>query len=182
MKRYLIVATIPLLLWSLALPAMPGHRRKTISSTREFLIDGKRYLLDRSAGDDIPPLRREASRLGFDAPLAEIPYLSKPYFEDTLREVDGTTSSIPHPFPKGLLPDHVMKLVSEAGPVDLAVGLIGAGGRAVRNRLPATGWKCIELPRAQEPVTVATLNQGKEAFIVFLDEKTGKFLLVRKTQ
>lgn len=182
MKAFRLIATILLLLCIVALPAFTDQRRKISSSTKEFLIDGKRYRLERSAGDDRSLIRREASRLGIDVRLEALPHPSNPCFEDALREIDGPAVIAPLPLPKGLLPDHVVKLVSDAGSVELAVGPVKAGGQSARNRLPATGWKCIQLPGSREPVTVATLVKGKELHIVFLDEKTGNFLFVRKAE
>lgn len=151
---------VVLLVGILALPASTDHRRKLFSSTKEVLLNGRRYLLDRSAGHEIS---------------------HDPYFQDALREVEGPISS-PLPVPNGLLPQHVVKLLSEAGPVALAVGTMDLQGRGTRNRLSETGWECIRLPATQEGMTVATMRNGKEASIVLLDEKTGQFLLVRKPE
>lgn len=156
---YVIIAG--LLLGILVMPASTGNRRKMLSSTKEFLINGRRYILDRSA--------REETSAG-------------PLFEKVVREVDGKPISPSLPVPKGLLPEHLIELVSDSGPVDLAVGSMDISGRVSRDRLPKTGWERIQLPDTKEAVTVATMKTGKEAFIVFLDEKTSRFLLVRKPE
>lgn len=160
MKPTPLLATATLLLCVLALPAL-SDRRKTLSSTEAFLIDGKRYLLEK-------PARKEIAS-------------ANPIFDGALREVDGTTSSSSGlPVPKGLRPEHVVQMVSDSGPVELAVGSIEDRVASVQNRLPKSGWKFIDLPRSPEPVAAATFSKGKESYVVFLDEKSGKFLLVRK--
>lgn len=163
MKATPFLAAATLLLCVLALPALPDHHRRTISSTKAFLIDGKRYLLEKPAGKEIAS--------------------TNPNFDCALREVDGTTSSSSGlPVPKGLRPEHVVQMVSDSGPVELAVGSMEDRGASVRKRLPTSGWKFIDLPRSREPVAVATLSKGKESYVVFLEEKSGKFLLVRKPE
>lgn len=160
MKATPFLATATLLLCVLALPAL-SDRRKTLSSTKAFLIDGKRYLVEKPAGKEITS--------------------ANPIFDGALREVDGTTSSSSGlPVPKGLRPEHVVQMVSDSGPVELAVGSMKDRGASVRNRLPASGWKLIDLPHDREPIAVATLSKGKESYVVFLEEKSGRFLLVRK--
>lgn len=161
MKVYSCFVIAALLVGILALPASTDHRRKLSSSTKEVLINGRRYVRDRSTGDEIS---------------------QDSCFDDALREVEGNPISSPLAVPKGLLPQHVVKLLTDAGPVALAVGTMDLQGRATRNRLSETGWESIRLPATQEAVTVATMKNGKEASIVLLDEKTGQFLLVRKPE
>lgn len=182
MKAFPYLVALILFLSIIALPALPEHRRKTISSTKMFLINGKRYLPENGAGGDVSLIRRELKRRGWDVPIPGNPLPANPYFEVALREDDGTTSSAPIPLPQGLHPEHVVQMVSDSGPVELAVGSMDARGPSVRNRLPTSGWKCIETARGQEPVAVAIRNNGKETFLVFLEEKKGKFLLVRKPE
>ena len=161
MKTTPFLVTATLLLCVLALPALPDHRRRMISSTKAFLIDGKRYLLEKPAGKEIAS--------------------ANSIFDGALREVGRTTSSPSGlPVPKGLRLEHVVQMVSDSGPVELAVGSMEVRMASVRNRLPASGWKFIDLPRSPEPVAAATLSKGKESYVVLLEEKSGKFLLVRR--
>jgi hypothetical protein len=166
----------------LALPAMPEHRRKMISATKAVFIDGKGYLLEKAAGGDVSLIRRELNRRGWDVPIPGNSQPANPYFEAALREDDGTSPSAPISFPQGLHPEHVVHLVSDSGLVELAVGTMNSRGPSVRNRLPASGWKSIDAAQVLEPVAVALQKNGKETFLVFLDEKKGKFLLVRKPE
>jgi hypothetical protein len=71
---------------------------------------------------------------------------------------------------------------SDSGPVDLAVGFMEVHGRSVRAQLPSSGWKVIEDGPDHDQPAVATMKKGRETFIVFLEEKKGKFLLVRKRE
>ncbi len=182
MKAFPCLGALILFISILALPALPDHRQKMISSTKSFLINGKRYLLEKAAGGDVSLIRRELKSHGRDAPLPGNTQPANPYFEDALREDNGTTSSAPIPFPQGLHPEHVVQMVSDSGLVELAVGTMDACWPSVRNRLPESGWKRIEAAQGQEPVAVAIRKNGKETFLVFLEEKRGKFLLLRKPE
>jgi hypothetical protein len=166
----------------LALPAFPDHRQKMISSTKAFFINGKRYLLEKAAGGDMSLIRRELKRHGRDVHIPENSLPGNPYFEDALREENGTTSSAPIAMPKGLHPEHIVQMVSDSGPVELVVGSMDARGSSARNRLPESEWEHIESVHSQHPIAVALRKNGKETFLVFLEEKRGKFLLVRKPE
>jgi len=182
LKAFPCLGALILFLSILALPALPEHRRKMISSTKAFLIDGKRYLQEKTAGDDVSLIRRELIRRGLDLPTPGNPRPANPYFEVGLREEDGATSSAPIPLPRGLHPEHVVQMVSDSGSVDLVVGSLDARGPSAQNRLPESGWKSIDAAQGQEPIAVAIRKKGKETFLVFLEEKKGKFLLVRKPE
>ncbi len=182
MKAFLCLGAMILFLSILALPALPEYRQKLISSTKAFLIDGERYLLEKAAGDDASLIRGELKRHGLDLPIPGNPQPANPYFKDALRADNGTASSAPIPIPQGLHLEHVVQLVSDSGPVELVVGSMDTRGPSARNRLPESGWKRIEATQGREPIAVSMRKNGKETFLVFLEEKRGKFLLVRKPE
>jgi hypothetical protein len=166
----------------LALPALSEKVRNVNSSTRAFAINGKRYLVEKSAGNDASLIHRELLRQGLDVPLAILGQPTNPHFSDALRE-DALTNSIPDiPLPPGLRAEHSMIMESETGPVALALGVMDSSGPQARDRLAASGWECIEAVNGHENVAVATLKKGRETFIVFLEEKKGKFLFARKME
>jgi hypothetical protein len=166
----------------LALPAFPDHRQKMISSTKAFFINGKRYLLEKAAGGDMSLIRRELKRHGRDVHIPGNSLPGTSYFEDALREDIGTTSSAPIAIPNGLRPEHIVQMVSDSGPVELVVGSMDARGSSARIRLPESEWKHIESAQGQHPIAAALRKNGKETFLVFLEEKRGKFLIVRKPE
>jgi hypothetical protein len=182
LKAFPCLGALILILSILALPALPEYRQNIFSSTKAFLIDGKRYLLEKAAGGDLSLIRRELKRHGWDVPIPGKPQPANPYFEDALRADNGTASSTPIPLPQGLHLEHVVQLMPDSGPVELVVGSMDTRGPSARNRLPESGWKRIEAAQGQEPIAVAMRKNGKETFLVFLEEKRGKFLLVRKPE
>jgi hypothetical protein len=173
-------AMLPLVLFSL--PASSEKNHKRISTTKTFTIDGQRYYLERSADDDISLILRELRQKGIDIPLSWSGQPANPCLFDALRE-DARLSPIPKlHFPHGLRAEHVMHMESERGPNALAFGTMDPRGPEIRQRLAASGWKCIEAGHGQEEIAVAALKNGRETFIVFLEEKEGKFLLVHRVE
>ena len=172
------ITMLPLVL--IALPALSEIGCKTLSSTKVFTIDGKRYLVEKSAGNDISLIRRELSRKGIDIQLSGSGQPTNPYFVQHLREDTCTTSFPTMSLPQGLRAEHVMHMESETGSIGLAFGAMDARGPQIRNQLSASGWECIHAGNGQEHVAIATRKTGRETSIVFLEEKEGKFLLARK--
>lgn len=182
MKTTYCLGAAALFLSILALPGSSDCRQSMVSSTKAVIIDGKRFHVETSVGDDSSLIRRELSRRGLDLPVPGVPQSSTPYFADALQEDNGTTSSPSIPVPQGLHAEHVVRMESNSGPVDLAVGFMEAHGRSVRAHLASSGWKIIEDGHGRDRPAVATMKTGRETFIVFLEEKKGRFLLVRKRE
>lgn len=182
MKAFSFLGSLFLILSFLALPVYPEYRQKMISSSKAFFINGKRYLIEKAAGEDVSLIHRELLRHGWDVHIPGNSRPGNPYFEDALREDDGAATSAPIAIPQGLHPEHVVQMVSDSGPVELAVGSMGARGPSPRIRLPESEWKHIESDHVKNPIAVAIRKKGKETFLVFLEEKRGKFLLMRKPE
>jgi len=147
-----------------------------------FTIDGKRYLVEKSPGDDISLIRRELLREGIDIHLSGSVQPTNPYFVQTLREDACSTSSPTMPLPQGLRAEHVLYMESETGSVGLAFGKMDARIPQIRHQLLTSGWECINAGKDQAHVALATRKKGRETFIVLLEEKEGKFLLARKME
>jgi hypothetical protein len=165
-----------------ALPAFSGHGRKPLSSTKGFIIDGKRFLVEESAGDDLSLLGRELTRQGLNVHLPGKPSATHPFFADALREDVGNILPPAMSLPPGFRPERTLRLESVTGPIDLAFGEIDVSGRTARNRLSASGWECVARDDIPSATSVATQKKGRETAIVFLEEKEGKFLLVRRLE
>jgi hypothetical protein len=174
------ITILPIVL--LALPALSEIGHETLSSTKVFTINGKRYLLEKSAENDISLIRRELSREGIDIQLSGSGQPKNPYLVQPLREDPYTTSILTMPLPRGLRAEHVMHMESETGSVGLALGAMDARGPQIRNQLLASGWERIHAGNGQEHMAIATRKKGRETSIVFLEEKEGKFLLARKRE
>lgn len=182
MKTSYCLVAAALLLSILALPGSSDSRQRMVSSTKAVLIDGKRFHVENSVEEDSSLIRRELSRRGLNLPVPGVPQSATPYLTGALQEDHGTTSSPSIPIPEGLHAEHVVRMESDSGPVDLAVGFMEVHGRSVRAQLPSSGWKVIEDVHDHDQPAVATMKKGRETFIVFLEEKKGKFLLVRKRE
>ena len=179
--RHFLLAAILLPVLS-ALPAFSGYGRKPLSSTKGFIIDGKRFLVEESAGDDLAVLNRELTRHGLNVPLSGNPSASHPFFADALREVADTISPPALSLPKGFRPERTMRLETGTGAIDISFGRIEVSGRMAQDRLSASGWECVAPNDIPSKTSVATQKKGRETAIVFLEEKEGKFLLVRRLE
>lgn len=69
---------------------------------------------------------------------------------------------------------------SDSGPVEIAIGTMDAGGPQIRGRMCSSGWECLEF--GEEHTSLASRKKVGETTIVLLDEKEGKFLLLRRQE
>jgi hypothetical protein len=161
------------------LPANPEHRQKILSSTKMFFIDGQRYRSEKSAGGDLDLVRRHLSRQGWALPISfpGDPGPPHPVYSDSLR-AEGNAVPPSLSIPDGLHTEHLLRMESDSGPLDLATGSMNALLPFVRSRMRECGWKITETGREQS--SLATLKKGRETFLVLLDEKERTFLLVRR--
>jgi hypothetical protein len=165
-----------------SLPAWPEKSRPVFSSTRSFTIDGKKYRVENSPGNDFSLIRKELLRQGIDPPLPDVRQEGTPFVNDAAREVSGSTSNPSVPLPHGLHAEHFLQMESETGPVALVLGTMVDASSQIRRQLSALRWECVESGSGPAPVVVATMRKGRETFIVLLEEKEGKFLLVRRME
>jgi hypothetical protein len=171
---------VALLLALAALPAMAEIHDRLFSSTKEFSIDGNAFRVEQSVEDDFSLIRRVLSRSGIDAPLPYGVGPSHPSLQTALPENTDGGVAPPLPLPSGLIAEHHIRLKSQPGTIDIAFGEPDVSVSKIRSRLSGSDWEFRETGKAGAPVVVATRNKGRETFIVILEEKTGKFLFVRK--
>lgn len=166
------------------LPALPDQRQKILSSTKSFFIDGNRYRVEKSAGGDLALIRRQLALWGWDLPDSGSGGLrpSNTVYADVLRKDENSAPPPSLPIPDGLHTEHVLRMESDAGPLDLAAGSMKANMPFVRSRMRERGWIFIEGGRGGDPLSMATLKKGREALLVLLEEKERKFLLVRRME
>lgn len=113
-----------------------------------------------------------------------------PAFSDTGRNPESSTTkfvvdsvSIPSlNLPPGFHPERTIRLDSVNGPVDLAFGNAVACRWNSRNSLSVSEWEWIVRDVMPNGLSVAAKKDGKEVSIVFLEEKRGKFLLIRRME
>lgn len=164
-----------------SLPAIPDQRQKILSSTRSCFIDGQRYRVEKSAGGDLDLVRRQLARQGWSLPdsVSGNPGPIHPIHTDSLA-VEGDAAPPSLSIPDGLHAEHILRMESVSGPLDLAAGSIKAALPFVQYRMRDCGWIFIETDQGRETLSLATLKKGRETFLVLLDEKERKFLFVRR--
>jgi hypothetical protein len=169
---------------SLAAPALSRIARKDPSGTKAFVIDGKRFSVTDETNDDLSLIRRELARGGIKVDLPhggwDDPPPAHPFLRTAFREEGMAPGSGP-PLPGGLRREHVLKMETDDGPIDLVFGSLEVTGRSLRNRLRASGWTLHGEGSDEEAIHLATKTRGKETHIVFLEEEGG-FLFVRRVE
>ena len=157
-KIYLFVPALFLVVL-IAMPALPDNVRSRLSSTKSFFIDGKMFLVEKRGGDGRQP---------------------DSVFADSLRETGGSNSSNPIPLPQGLRVEHSLRMESESGQVDIVFGTMETRSPGIRRHMSSSGWECIETGAGK--TSLVTMKKERETTIVLLEEKEGKFLLLRRPE
>ncbi len=184
MRRRMLAAPLACLaLLAAAVPALPSRRQTPFPRAKSYVVDGRRYVLERSSGGDLDLLRREVKRLGVDAPLLGVSSPPSSVFRDAVAEEAAGGNIAPFPLPPVFRPEKVMRTVSESGVIDLAFGSFDRKGPSLLEHLRAARWECLPAVIAGGGVSAAaTLAKGKEAYLVFLEEKEGRFLVLRRLE
>jgi len=179
LRRFRYLGVSVLLFAAAALPASSYLVPNLPPSTKAFSIDGKRFLLEKTASSNLSLLREELLKQGIDVPLGKdesIP--SNPSINGIARE-EETTSPLPSlPLPEGLRAEHMLRTESGRVRTDIVFGIMEAPGKSLRNWLSSSGWDCLKSGLDQGVSFVATLKKGRETFVVFLEEKERRFLLL----
>ena len=177
----LIAATLTVCAYSVY--AMTTHIDGIFSITRSFSLNGKRYSVGKPSGIDAL-IREELTRRGFDVP--QIPQATEDpddFYIDTLTEQSfRNTRSRPHSLPFFFRAENSLQMESDAGIVDITHGNVSPRGSYARKELAAKGWEIAEIGKSAGPVSIATTHNGRETFIVFLEEKEGACLFIRQLE
>ncbi len=149
------------------------------SSTCRVRIDGKRFGILPIAVDDAEYIRREADRLG-KSPSPEIPGPAegggrRDFAVDELPPIPPDVAC-----PEGFAAEHSMKLERGDGATGLAFGRLDREGRRAGRPLAAQGWERLGKTAGPMGPRVYVKRRDKENAIVFIDESTGDFLLLRQ--
>jgi len=177
------LAVAATLFMSLCLGGSGNARRKEISSTRRFFIDGRSFVSDESSPGTGSLLARELGRLGVGLPdgftLPEESNPSHPALEGQMKE-SGPRFLKPFPLPAGWTAEHTLRMEGEGAPVDLVFGTLGTPGPSTRSRLLSSGWESVLTRDGIGGTHVLRFGRGKETNIVCLDDAEGTFLLFRE--
>ncbi len=172
---------VPAVLAAAVGPALSGRAGGPLASSRAFTIDARTYLVGDPSEDGLSRIERELARRGIDPRPLEGDLRSVVGAEtvEPLREgaeeVDGPR------LPGGLEPEHVLRLQSGTGPVEITFGRLAPAQKDVLlRRLRSDGWKCAGIDAPAAPGAIAQLTGRKETTVVLLDTTEGRFLSIRR--
>ena len=187
MRRKSLLAAVPCVtvLLLVAFSSVRGDfPRPSPAPSGRVTLDGSSFLPDDTGQDDFSPVRREFEKFGVEA----LPdsggspgeRREHPAFRRRLVGVEGSPSGDTPALPRGLTAEHVLRIESPKGPVNLVLGRMDVRGPSSRLRLVADGWESPGEGEAAGPVWLLEKRTGKETTIVCLDETEGTFLLLRE--
>jgi len=160
--------------------ALSYRGSESASVTRAFAIDGRRFLVEDPARDGFSLVERELAKRGIDMlPIStNLASALDTRSMAPLREEPAEVRGLP--LPGGLEPDHVLRLETMAGPVDIAFGRVACKEKDLLERLRSSGWECRESGTHGAPGAIAQLTTRKEASFVLLEEDESRFLAIRR--
>lgn len=175
---YLVIILVVLAL--LAGRALSDRGGEVISGTRAFAIDGTRFLVDDSANDGFSLVERELAKKGIDTHgvSKELASVLDSRSVEPLREEPAKKNALPHP--RGLAPDHVLRLETPTGPVEITFGRVVCEEKNILTRLRSSGWECRDADAQGAPGAIAQITNGKETSFVLLEKNERRFLAIRR--
>lgn len=160
--------------------ALSERGRDAVSPSRAFSIDGKRFLVGEATAANRSVVDDELARRGIDPTrlARDVASVLGPGTVEPLREAPPPAPA--SPLPVGLTPDHVLRLETATGPVEIAFGRTARGDKDVLGQLRSRGWVCTETDLRRGVGAIAQLTRGKEASLVLFEKTEGRFLAVRR--
>lgn len=159
--------------------ALP-YRGTAGSGTRAFTIDGRRFHVEDAESVGLSLIKRELQGRGLDIPCA--PDVLESVLEhravEQLRE-EPARSGAP-PLPRGIEPDHAIRLETATGPIDILFGRVVSTDGDVLGRLRSSGWNCRESGPREAPGAIAHIAGQKEVSVVLLEKNERRFLAFRR--
>ncbi len=172
---------LPALLAAAAGQALSGRGAAIPApASRAFSIDGRRFMVEGPSPDGVSLVERELARRGIDADAipAGLRAASGAATVEPLREEPGDADDLR--LPGGLEAEHVLRLQSTTGPVEIALGRVDRAPENIVRQLRSAGWDCREVDAQGPPGTIARMTGRKEASIVLLDKTARRFLAIRR--
>ena len=78
--------------------------------------------------------------------------------------------------------ENSLQMESEDESIDITYGRNEAAKGSARERLVAEGWTVVGMEGEASPFSMGTIRRGRETSIVFLEEKEGGCLFVRRLE
>lgn len=180
MRRVTCLILILAVLALVAGRALSDRNGETVSGTRAFAIDGRRFMVEDPAGDSFSLVERELAKRGIDTLRSSenLASVLDSRSVEQLREAPAEKGA--SPLPRGLEQEHVLRLETATGPVDIAFGRVVCAEKDIIGRLRSSGWECVESGTHGAPGAVAQLTKGKETSFVFLEKDERRFLAIRR--
>ena len=149
----------------------------TVPGSRAFTIDGRTFRVKDPAAYGMSLIERELARRGIGAlPASTGPIHALDSRPAEALDEEPATESAPA-VPRGLEPDHVLRLETGTGPVDIVVGRVACEEKELLGRLGSSGWECRD---SGMPGAIAHVTNDKEAFFVVLEKGKRRFLAIRR--
>lgn len=160
--------------------ALSDRGRESVSATRAFAIDGRKFLVQDPNCDGISLVEQELAKRGIDTLPISTNLASTVDSRSTAPLREEPTEVRALPLPGGLEPDHILRLETMAGPVEIAFGRLVCKEKDLLGRLRSSGWKCRESGTYGAPGAIAQLTTRKEASFVLLEKNESRFLAIRR--
>ncbi len=180
MRPITFLLLIPAALTLVVGRALSDRDGDAASSTTAFAIDGRTFRVEEPAGDELSLVARELKTRGIDTrDISD--HLSSVIRSGPVEALSETAGKARPPIlPRGLEPDHFLRLESGTGPVDIAFGRVACGEKDLVTRLGSSGWTIRETGINGASGIVAQLTKGKETSFVLLEKAEGRFLAIRR--
>ncbi len=172
---------LPALLAAAAGQALSGRREALPApASRVFSIDGRRFVVEEPSPDGSSFVERELARRGIEtgAIPAGLRAAAGAATLEPLREEPGDVDNLR--LPGGFEAEHVLRLQSTTGPVEIAFGRMDRAPEDIIRQLRSAGWDCRDVDAHSPPSTIARMTGRKEASIVLLDKTARRFLAIRR--
>ena len=183
MKTVSVLIAFSLIVSAFSVYAVPPRIGAVFSPTRSFSLNGRWFSVGKPSRIDTV-LQDELTKRGLDiSRIRQEPEYPNDTIIDTLSELPSNNiqsrfSSVPVLFSE----KNTLRAVSDAGIVNITIGNVSTGGNLTRKKLLAKGWKIVETGKASAPGFMATTRSGRETSVVFLEEKTGDCLYIRRLE
>lgn len=180
MKNALCLAAVLLAAMVFSAHALPSRLGKILSPTRSFFFHGRWYSAGKPSQQN-SLIREELSRHGFD--ITRIPpetLDSGDEVSDPLADIPAKKRLRPVAIPSCLRAESSLSMNSGSGFIDISCGKVTTAGSSARKEIHAEGWTFVGMEGHDGPFSLATIRKGRESSFVFLEEKEGNYLFVRR--
>lgn len=180
MKKTLCLAAALLAAMVFSVHALPSRLGKIISPARSFFFHGRWYSGGKPSKNK-SLIREEFSRHGFD--ITRIPpemLDSGDEGTDPLSDIPAKNRLRPIVLPSCFRAENDLTIYSGSDFIDISCGKVTTAGSSSRKEILAEGWTVVGMEEPDRPFSLATIRRGRETSFVFLEEKKGDYLFVRR--